>query len=224
MVKCALSAAAYYPAGSSAKSKKQAAEKAATLALQWLYANKKIDEKGSPLYERDALKGMQETLNDPINIATQGKPDCWRGDACRGDGSPCYTRLDENLFTDEMTDEETEDFSEITDLLEQQRVIHPVYGRHIIQPSEVSLERRDYNLKRKFEKYYDDIISLPIDEYRTRTGVYLDQDWLFVINSGTRTRIENGIAIESVIVNTRDEGICVRYVHGRSRGRKLVYR
>ncbi|GBP87932.1 Kinesin-like protein KIF12 [Eumeta japonica] len=37
--------------------------------------------------------GKTHTLTGPPGLA-QGKPDCWRGDVCRGNGSPRYTRIE----------------------------------------------------------------------------------------------------------------------------------
>lgn len=51
---------------STALSKRQAGEAAATQALHWLTINKRIDNKGHPIYDRDTLKVVRDDLNDPI--------------------------------------------------------------------------------------------------------------------------------------------------------------
>ncbi|GBP84982.1 ETS domain-containing transcription factor ets-5 [Eumeta japonica] len=42
-------------------------------------------------------------LCNELSVHAQGKPDCWRGDACRGDGSPRYTRVEERYGIPRVT-------------------------------------------------------------------------------------------------------------------------
>lgn len=54
---------------STALSKRQAAEKAAIQALHWLYANRRIDDKGHPIFEKTVIDELNSSLQEPIKAS-----------------------------------------------------------------------------------------------------------------------------------------------------------
>ncbi|CAH0759707.1 unnamed protein product [Diatraea saccharalis] len=54
---------------STALSKRQASEKAATIALHWLYINKRINSDGCPVYDKTVLDNLHNKINIPIEAS-----------------------------------------------------------------------------------------------------------------------------------------------------------
>ncbi|XP_028164022.1 uncharacterized protein LOC114355397 [Ostrinia furnacalis] len=167
---------------STAISKRHAADKAATQALMWLYLNKRIDNQGNPIYDREVISELRDTVNKPIQITISEKSveridriwneyqngirpiyeAAFKNAACKEITTPVLSK-ESSLDDDEFSDDEMEN-EEIGEVTES-RSLHPVYGRNIRPPTEETLQRRDRTLKQKFQVYDEEITPLPIDGY-----------------------------------------------------------
>ncbi|XP_059054494.1 ATP-dependent RNA helicase DHX30-like [Achroia grisella] len=172
---------------STAISKRQAAEKAATQALHWLYYNKRIDKKGSPIYDEVVLDELKTNLNEAIHISISDNSveridRIWKDyeEGIKGiyettiKKAKHYTTQSPMVLTRDSTIDE-DDFSadesgigsdnEIATMSELKVQTHPVYGKTISPPSAATLARREQALRQKFEHYDEALTPLPIDEY-----------------------------------------------------------
>ncbi|XP_049880969.1 ATP-dependent RNA helicase DHX30-like isoform X2 [Pectinophora gossypiella] len=164
--------------------KRQAAEKAATQALHYLYKNKRIDSKGLPIYDKEKIKEIKSTLQEPVRISISDKSmeridKIW---AEYEDGikdiyeetfkvaaqkvkshRPVMTK-DSTIDQEDVLAESELALEELEDTSELKVRVHPVYGRTITPPSEGTLQRRDRVLRQRFENY-EERTPLPIDHY-----------------------------------------------------------
>ncbi|KAJ2944860.1 hypothetical protein O0L34_g1752 [Tuta absoluta] len=172
----------------SALSKRLAAEKAATQAIHYLHINNRIDNKGHPVYDRDKIKELRDTIQEPIKINVSEKS-MERIDRIWEDYESGIKDIYERTFkeaahkmvtplpalTKDSTIDEDDGFTdteakisdeEVDDILDQKVHIHPVYGKTVSQPSETVLQRRERLLVQKFQRYDDELSpALPIDQY-----------------------------------------------------------
>ncbi|RVE53921.1 hypothetical protein evm_001324 [Chilo suppressalis] len=179
---------------STALSKRQAAEKAATMALHWLYMNRHIDGKGLPIYDQNVLDDLRSSINKPLEASISDNSVA-RIERIWSDYNtgimPIYeetaTRIANislMLVKDSSIDED--DFSEDegpseagADIFGQ--YIHPVYGRNISPPSPQAVNRRELLLKKHFESYDEDLTPLPIDEYTSTITSAIDNNRVTII-------------------------------------------
>ncbi|XP_075986214.1 ATP-dependent RNA helicase DHX30-like [Anticarsia gemmatalis] len=185
---------------STAISKRQAADKAALLALQWLYINKRIDNKGNPIYDKNVLNEIKSTLNEPIQLSISDKSEeliekIWNDyqsgikdiyDATFKESkhkiitTPAVLTKDSTIDEDDYSDKE-EDLDTLGDISELKQHVHPVYGKNVKTPSKATLDRRDRVLRQKFLAYDEELTPLPIDDYRDIITSTLDTSRVAVI-------------------------------------------
>ncbi|KAL0810764.1 hypothetical protein ABMA28_010081, partial [Loxostege sticticalis] len=183
---------------STAISKRQAAEKAATQALMWLYFNKRVDKEGKPIYDREVIAELRDTVNQPIQICMSEKSmeridriwneyqsgikpiyeAAFQEAARKSIITPALTK-DSTIDEDECTEDEIE-MEEIGDFADS-KSLHPVYGRKVRPPAESTLQRRDRVLKQKFQLYDEEITPLPIDGYADEITSTLQNSRVVVI-------------------------------------------
>ncbi|XP_026736071.1 ATP-dependent RNA helicase DHX30-like [Trichoplusia ni] len=180
-------------------SKRNAAEKAATQALHWLYITKRIDSKGQPIYDKNVLENIKSTLNDPIHVTISDKSmekvqEIWNEYESgikdiyeatfekakhRIIHSPAVLTKDSTIDEDDFS--EDEEFNNMNAISEIKTHVHPVYGKNVKTPAASILERRNRVLNKKFQQYDEDLSPLPIDEYRDQITSTLDQNRVLVI-------------------------------------------
>ncbi|XP_072946237.1 ATP-dependent RNA helicase DHX30-like [Epargyreus clarus] len=184
---------------STAVSKRQAAEKAATQALHWLYTSNRIDKHGNPIYRKDVLNELRSTINNPI-IASISENSVERIERIWADyetdiksiyartldeankkffSPPALLKKDSTIDEDDPEDtfisEDKEDISEV------KTQMHPVFGKIVKPPSEEALARRERVLKLKFEHYDESLVALPIDQYAEEIASTLNNNRVAVI-------------------------------------------
>ncbi|XP_060807830.1 uncharacterized protein LOC106131937 [Amyelois transitella] len=202
---------------STSKSKRQAAEKAATQALLWLYQNKRIDARGAPIYDRNVLDKIRSDLNEPLQVTISdntvermeriwndyeiGIKNIYETAAEKASHFVAYapgvltkdSTIDEDDFLQQ--ENESEDVAAVSSDFKIHT--HPVYGRHINPPSETALLRRDRILKQRFQQYDEELTPLPIDEYRGHITSTLENSRVAVIvgeaGCGKSTRVPAAI-------------------------------
>ncbi|XP_068623976.1 ATP-dependent RNA helicase DHX30-like [Battus philenor] len=188
---------------STALSKRQAAEKCATLALHWLYINRRIDNKGNPIYEKKVLDEIRSNLNEPISAeisvnSIERIERIWNDYekdikhiymkafevAKRKLVTPCILTKDSSIDAEDSLYEEFQE-SEIEDetsnISDTKTLIHPVFGRPVFPPSESQLARRNRTLKQKFEDYDEGLSPLPIDQYADEITSKLEESRVVVV-------------------------------------------
>ncbi|XP_063634843.1 ATP-dependent RNA helicase DHX30-like [Cydia splendana] len=186
---------------STAKSKRLAAEKAAFQALHWLQVNKRIDNKGQPLFDKTVLEELNNSLKEPIraSISENSMERITRiWDDYENGIKDIYTATIETaskrvigapavLTKDSTIDEEDEqpgdtDLAKEPDVLSETKIpVHPVYGRHISPPTETALDRRKRQLMKSFQVYDEERTPLPIDEYSDEITSAITQSRVAVI-------------------------------------------
>ncbi|KAJ0171743.1 hypothetical protein K1T71_012506 [Dendrolimus kikuchii] len=172
---------------STAISKRQAADKAAIQALQWLYTNKRIDRNGLPIYDRTVLDNLKSTLNEPIRMSISDKSveridriwteyesgirniyeTTFNEAKNRQSVTAAALTKDSTIDEDDFSDDGEDTLEQISDISELKTHVHPVYGRFITEPKPSSIDRRNRVLQRTFETYDENLTALPIDEYRS---------------------------------------------------------
>lgn len=169
---------------STALSKRQAAEKAATQAIYWLYTQHRIDSKGHPIYDKNVLEEIKNTLTEPIQMSISNKSlenvnKIWND---YEDGikaiyeetfkmarhkiikTPAVLTKDSTIDEDDISDNE-EDLIRMEDVSEIKHHVHPVYGRNIMPPKAATFDRREKVLHQVFQRYDEELTPLPIDQY-----------------------------------------------------------
>ncbi|KAI5631594.1 helicase associated domain (HA2) domain-containing protein [Phthorimaea operculella] len=171
-----------------ALSKRLAAEKAAIQAIHYLHLNNHIDNKGHPVYDRDKIKELKDTIQEPMRINVSQKS-MERIDRIWEDYESGIKDIYDRTFKDaankmiatsptltkDSTIDEDDGFTEsetkvcddeVDDILDQKVHIHPVYGKTVTPPSETVLQRRERLLVQKFQRYDEELSpALPIDNY-----------------------------------------------------------
>ncbi|CAH0598209.1 unnamed protein product [Chrysodeixis includens] len=180
-------------------SKRNAAEKAATQALHWLYTIRRIDSKGQPIYDKNVLENIKSTLNDPIHVTISDKSmekveKVWneyesgikdiyeatfKQTKHRVIHSPAVLTKDSTIDEDDFS--EDEELNNVNAISEIKTHVHPVYGKKVKQPAASTLDRRNRVLQKKFQQYDADLTPLPIDEYREEITSTLDKTRVLVI-------------------------------------------
>ncbi|CAH2098415.1 unnamed protein product [Euphydryas editha] len=152
---------------SAAISKGKAADKAATQALYWLYKNKRIDERGCPVYDRSVLKDLQSTLNKNIHV-TISENSMERINKIWSDYESEIKSKYEDTFKEAkqklLNTASAFNKDSTIDDQDQQPPIHPVFGKVMI-PTQSALERRERTLEQTFRHYDEKLTPLPIDGY-----------------------------------------------------------
>ncbi|XP_045540093.1 DExH-box ATP-dependent RNA helicase DExH6-like [Papilio machaon] len=185
-------------------SKRQAAEKSATQALHWLYMNKRIDNKGNPIYDKKVIEDIKCNLNEPLHVEISDNS-LLRIDRIWNDYENEIKHIYEKTFEeanhrlfftpsmltkdstidieDNLTEEsqDTEVDEELNNFTDERTLIHPVFGRPVHPPSEAQLARRDRTLKQKFERYDEELTPLPIDQYTKEITSTLETSRVLVI-------------------------------------------
>ncbi|XP_073961229.1 ATP-dependent RNA helicase DHX30-like [Choristoneura fumiferana] len=186
-----------------ALSKRQAAEKAAVQALHWLYANKRIDDKGCPIFDKNVIdelnSSMQEHIKASISEACMTRIEkiwedydseikniyntTFEAAKRRVVAIPSEVTKDSTIDDDdELSGGDLESTSnEATDLSEVKMPAHPVYGRHISPPTRTALDRRKRQLIKAFERYDEQRTPLPIDEYSEQIAATLSASRVSVL-------------------------------------------
>ncbi|KPJ00035.1 Putative ATP-dependent RNA helicase DHX30 [Papilio xuthus] len=185
-------------------SKRQAAEKSATQALHWLYINKRIDIKGNPIYDKKVIEDIKSNLNEPLQAEISDNSlirinriwndyeneikhvyeKTFEEASHRVYFTPSVLTKDSTIDVEDNLPEESQD-SEIDEELntfkDARTPIHPVFGRPVHPPSEAQLARRDRTLKQTFERYNEELIPLPIDQYTKEITTTLKTSRVLVI-------------------------------------------
>ncbi|XP_034826492.1 ATP-dependent RNA helicase DHX30-like [Maniola hyperantus] len=205
---------------STAVSKRQAAEKAAMQALQWLYKNGRIDNKGTPIHDKNVLQELRSTLNKPLHItlsdtSVQRINRIWidyeteikslyettfkeaNQKLLNTNTASILTKdstIDEQDYTEDVAEDEFSNFDEISDLKSQ---MHPVFGKHITPASPSTLARRERTLQHTFSQYDENLTPLPIDQYAEQITSTLEKSRVAVIvgaaGCGKSTRVPAAI-------------------------------
>ncbi|KAL4709642.1 hypothetical protein ACJJTC_007373 [Scirpophaga incertulas] len=183
---------------STALSKRQAADKAATHALHWLYANRRIDKRGYPVYEehpeltQSALEQhLEATISDKTierikriwnDYESAIKPiyDKTFSEATKKAVDTPALMRDSSLDAEDELIEEDESF-EHEELSDTKTRVHPVYGRSVQPPTDIALQRRDKVLKNTFKMYDEERLPLPIDEYTDQITSALEKSRALII-------------------------------------------
>ncbi|XP_038217928.1 ATP-dependent RNA helicase DHX30-like [Zerene cesonia] len=197
-------------------SKRQAAEKSAVQALHWLYINRRINNKGEPIYDREVLDDLKSTLNNPIEASISDKSmqavkKVW-DQYENGIKSIYETTFDEakqrsynfpiSVQKDSTLDENdgSEDLSidnEQDVLSDFKKHVHPVFGKTLERPSSTALARRERNLEKIFQNYDESLTPLPIDQYAEQIATTLRNSRVVVIvgaaGCGKSTRVPAAI-------------------------------
>ncbi|XP_052752722.1 ATP-dependent RNA helicase DHX30-like [Galleria mellonella] len=182
-------------------SKRQAAEKAAIQALHWLYYNKRIDSKGSPIYDEVVLNELRTKLNESIEVSISDSSverieRIWKDyeesikdvyeatfkNAKHSVVTPAVLTRDSTIDEDDFSEDDlrTRGGIEVADMSEKVQ-IHPVYGKSITPPSESTLARRERTLRQKFEEYEEMLTPLPIDGYANQITAAIEKSQVTVI-------------------------------------------
>ncbi|XP_013140365.1 PREDICTED: putative ATP-dependent RNA helicase DHX30 isoform X2 [Papilio polytes] len=183
-------------------SKRQAAEKSATQALHWLYKNKRIDNKGNPIYDKKVIDDIKSNLNEPLRAeisenSLQRIDRIWEDyekeikdiyektfeEASRKLFTPLSITKDSTIDIEDNIPEESQDveIDEFNHLSDTKTPVHPIFGRVVHSPSESQLAKRDRILKQKFEKYDEEITPLPIDQFTKEITSTLESSRVLVI-------------------------------------------
>ncbi|CAH2058027.1 unnamed protein product, partial [Iphiclides podalirius] len=199
---------------STAISKRQAAEKSATQALHWLYINKRIDNKGNPIYDKKVLDEIRSTINEPLHAAIS-ENSVERIDRIWNDYETNIKHIYEKTFAeakhrllatttslkkDSTIDLEDQSEDPLESQIEDDRSlsdtkthVNPVCGRVLNPPSESALARRDKTLRQKFKNYEEQLAPLPIDGYAEEITTRLNDSRVLVIvgaaGCGKSTRV-----------------------------------
>ncbi|XP_037299678.1 ATP-dependent RNA helicase DHX30-like isoform X2 [Manduca sexta] len=198
---------------STAISKRQAQEKAATLALHWLYINNRIDQNGTPVYDKKVLNDLRSTLNEQIRVTISDKSaeriekiwteyesrirdiyeDTFKEARQRLSVSPVALNKDSTIDEDDFSENDADSMAEETDISETKTNVHPVFGKYITPPTQSAIQRRERALERIFDKYNEELTPLPIDEYAEQITSTLDNNRVVVIvgaaGCGKSTRV-----------------------------------
>ncbi|XP_052742388.1 ATP-dependent RNA helicase DHX30 [Bicyclus anynana] len=204
---------------STAVSKRQAAEKAATQALLWLYKKDRIDYNGAPVHDKNAIQELYSTLNKPVHISLSENSverikNIWND--YETDIKTLYeatfkeanlkllnmksvsvlkdSTIDDQDFTDEAVENGSNKDDDDSDGKSQ---IHPVFGKHITQVSPSALMRRERMLRNTFAQYDENLTPLPIDQYAEQIISTLEKSRVAVIvgaaGCGKSTRVPAAI-------------------------------
>ncbi|CAG4972074.1 unnamed protein product [Colias eurytheme] len=198
-----------------ALSKRQAAEKAAIQSLHWLYLNRRINNKGEPIYDRDVLDKLKSTLNSPIEVSISDKSmkavdKVWNEyekiksiyDTTFNEAKQRSYNFPISIKKDSTIDENdgSEDLnidSEQDVLSDFKKHVHPVFGKTLEPPSSTTLARRERNLNKMFEHYDESLTPLPIDQYSEQITTTLQNSRVLVIvgaaGCGKSTRVPAAI-------------------------------
>ncbi|XP_045507174.1 ATP-dependent RNA helicase DHX30-like isoform X2 [Colias croceus] len=198
-----------------ALSKRQAAEKAAIQSLHWLYLNRRINNKGEPIYDRDVLDELKSTLNSPIEVSISDKSmkavdKVWNEyekiksiyDTTFNEAKQRSYNFPISIKKDSTIDENdgSEDLSidsEQDVLSDFKKHVHPVFGKTLEPPSSTTLSRRERNLNKMFEHYDESLTPLPIDQYSEQITTTLQNSRVLVIvgaaGCGKSTRVPAAI-------------------------------
>ncbi|XP_041972567.1 ATP-dependent RNA helicase DHX30-like [Aricia agestis] len=199
---------------STAKSKRQAAEKAALQAVQWLFNRKCIDIKGNPMYDRNVINELKDSLDHKIQ-ATVTENSIERLNRIFDDYERDIKNLYEETFVeaskrmahiqpvllkdstiDEDGGELADSTTELADFEDFRMNMHPVYGKSVT-PSPSFLSRRQRVLKEKFDNYDEGLTPLPIDQYIDEITSTIDKSRVTVIvgaaGCGKSTRVPAAI-------------------------------
>ncbi|KAM3962195.1 LOW QUALITY PROTEIN: ATP-dependent RNA helicase DHX30 [Aphomia sociella] len=187
---------------STAISKRQAAEKAATQALHWLYYNKRIDNKGCPIYDTVVLDELRSNLKESIQVtisdnAAERIERIWndyengirdiyeatfRNAKHYSVQSPGMLTRDSSIDEDDFSDAETGSADDnMADTSELKVQLHPVYGKSISPPTSSTLARRERELREKFLEYDEALTPLPIDVYSDKITSTIENSRVTVI-------------------------------------------
>lgn len=199
---------------STSLSKRQAAQEAASYALEYLYKHNHIDVNGNPIYDENVINEIKETLEKPIhaNISEASIERINRiWDEYNNEIKLIYDRTHkENLLDvklvpmlqDSTLDEEEEgadsegeeqDINEIN----EKTIIHPVYGRSFIQPDPLALARRQRKLTAVLNDSRRELVELPIDGFGSKITEALESSRIVIIvgeaGCGKSTRVPRTI-------------------------------
>ncbi|XP_047539471.1 ATP-dependent RNA helicase DHX30-like [Vanessa atalanta] len=186
---------------STAISKRKAAEKAATQAVHWLYKNKRIDDRGCPIYDKTVIKEIQSTLNKDLHITISDNSierinKIWNDyeteiksiyEATFNEAQRKLlnmasvfkkdSTIDDQDCSEEIMENEDDKFDSLTDL---KPPIHPVFGKQI-EYIQSAMERRERTLKQTFINYDEKLTQLPIDAYAEEISSTIEKSRVTVI-------------------------------------------
>ncbi|XP_039752008.1 ATP-dependent RNA helicase DHX30-like isoform X2 [Pararge aegeria] len=205
---------------STAVSKRLAAEKAATQALQWLYKNGRIDDKGTPVHDKDVVQDLRSTLNIPLHISLSDNSvdrinRIWNDyeteiknlyeatfreakQKLMNVNSESILTKDSTIDDQDYTDDMVENGSnKLEDTHDHQSKMHPIFGKQIIRGSPSLIMRRERMLQQTFSEYDEKLTPLPIDQYAEQITSTLEKSRVAVIvgaaGCGKSTRVPAAI-------------------------------